>query len=157
MVEYGYIDDGYLRSRILEPRTESYKDGDEIKSRVISIPEQIKMLGDLWKPVDLIDDTKMRCRDGYVIRLVPYDAGDHISYEYKEVFDTQKVKKEIAVQKEFLSGSDYKITKCNEAMLMGEPLPYDIQFIHIERQQMRDTINELEALLKIKYAKIYAY
>ncbi|MEG1553772.1 MAG: hypothetical protein RR363_01980, partial [Rikenellaceae bacterium] len=64
MIEYGYIEDGFLRSRILEPRTESYKDGDDIKTRVISIGEQIEMLESVWKPVDIIDDTKMRCRDG---------------------------------------------------------------------------------------------
>lgn len=147
MIEYGYIEDGFLRSRILEPRTESYKDGDDIKTRVISIGEQIEMLESVWKPVDIIDDTKMRCRDGYVIRLLPYDAGDRIAYEYKEVFDTQKVKKEIAVQKEFLSGSDYKISKCYEASLLGESLPYDLVALHSERQAARDRVNELEAII----------
>ncbi|MEG2120429.1 MAG: hypothetical protein RRZ64_00045 [Rikenellaceae bacterium] len=131
----------------MEPRTESYKDGDDIKTRVISIGEQIEMLESVWKPVDIIDDTKMRCRDGYVIRLLPYDAGDRIAYEYKEVFDTQKVKKEIAVQKEFLSGSDYKISKCYEASLLGESLPYDLVALHSERQAARDRVNELEAII----------
>ncbi|MEG1554662.1 MAG: hypothetical protein RR363_06535, partial [Rikenellaceae bacterium] len=58
-----------------------------------------------------------------------------------------KVKKEIAVQKEFLSGSDYKISKCYEASLLGESLPYDLVALHSERQAARDRVNELEAII----------
>lgn len=49
--------------------------------------------------------------------------------------------------KEQLSSSDYMITKCMEASLLGETMPYDIETIHAERQAIRDEINRLEALL----------
>lgn len=46
-----------------------------------------------------------------------------------------------------LAESDYKVTKCYEASLMGEPLPYDITELHRERQSIRDEINRLESLI----------
>lgn len=148
MIEYGYIEDGYLRSRILEPIIDRYRDdNDEIKEREITIQEQINLLSPEWKPVDLIDHNKMECEDNYVIRLFPYDAGDHIAYEYRKVFDVQKVQSDIDVQKAILSGSDYKVSKCYEASLLGEQLPYDINELHTQRQAARNKINELEGVL----------
>ena len=44
-----------------------------------------------------------------------------------------------------LSGGDYKIIKCAEAQLTGEPMPYDIEALVAERNAMRAEINELEA------------
>lgn len=41
-----------------------------------------------------------------------------------------------------LNSSDYKIIKCMEAFLCGEPLPYDIVSLHAERQGLRDIINK---------------
>lgn len=41
-----------------------------------------------------------------------------------------------------LGSSDYKIIKCMEAFLCGEPLPYDIVSLHAERQGLRDIINK---------------
>ena len=49
--------------------------------------------------------------------------------------------------KEKLSSSDYKVTKCMEAQLLSNPLPYDINELYTERQQIRDKINELEILI----------
>lgn len=43
-----------------------------------------------------------------------------------------------------LSATDYKIIKCSECNLAGEPLPYDINELHATRQAIRDEINELE-------------
>lgn len=43
-----------------------------------------------------------------------------------------------------LSESDYKIIKCYEYSLVGKELPYDIEALHIERQSIRDEINQLE-------------
>ncbi|MBR4856011.1 MAG: hypothetical protein IKU94_05235 [Bacteroidaceae bacterium] len=43
-----------------------------------------------------------------------------------------------------LADSDYKVIKCMEAYLCGEPLPYDIAELHKERDAQRLTINELE-------------
>ena len=41
--------------------------------------------------------------------IVPYDAGDRISFRYIEVPDFQKVAHEIERSKEVLASSDYKI------------------------------------------------
>ncbi|NDV63778.1 hypothetical protein D0T60_00695 [Bacteroides sp. 224] len=57
------------------------------------------------------------------------------------------IQSQIDELKKQLSSSDYMITKCMEASLMGETLPYDIDAIHAERQEIRDEINRLEALL----------
>lgn len=67
------------------------------------------------------------------------------SWEIKT--DPVVITSQIEVLKEQLSSTDYMITKCMEASLMGEPLPYDIEAIHTERQAIRDEINRLEALL----------
>lgn len=40
-----------------------------------------------------------------------------------------------------LADGDYKIIKCMEAFLCGEPLPYDIAALHAERQALRVIIN----------------
>lgn len=42
-----------------------------------------------------------------------------------------------------LNATDYKIIKCSECSLAGEPLPYDVAALHAERQAIRDEINEL--------------
>lgn len=61
--------------------------------------------------------------------------------------DPTSIQRQIDELKEQLSSSDYMITKCMEASLMGETLPYDIDAIHAQRQEIRDEINRLEALL----------
>ena len=43
-----------------------------------------------------------------------------------------------------LGSSDYKIIKCMEAYLCGEPLPYDIAALHAEREAQRKIINKSE-------------
>ena len=43
---------------------------------------------------------------------------------------------------------DWKIIKCMEAKLLGEDLPYDINDLKLERQKIRDRINELEVLIE---------
>ena len=43
-----------------------------------------------------------------------------------------------------LASTDYKIIKCSECSLAGDPLPYDINELHATRQAIRDEINELE-------------
>ena len=47
--------------------------------------------------------------------------------------------------KDALAQGDYKIIKCTEAQLTGEPMPYDIEALVAERNAMRAEINELEA------------
>lgn len=41
-----------------------------------------------------------------------------------------------------LGSGDYKVIKCMEAFLCGEPLPYDITALHAERQALREIINK---------------
>ncbi len=46
-----------------------------------------------------------------------------------------------------LTATDYKVIKCYEAQLVGEPLPYDKDVIHADRQAKRDRINELQKII----------
>lgn len=149
-MEYGFINEnGYLRSQVLEERKEMYRDNDGIiKSRIISIKEQAKVLEENgWKPVDEIDCSKIQSEDGFIVKVMPYDAGECISFRYEKVKDTQKEEREIKALKASIEASDYKIIKCYEASLIGEELPYNIEELHKERQIIRNRINELEGKL----------
>lgn len=42
---------------------------------------------------------------------------------------------------------DWKVIKCYEATLKGILAPYNVEELLAERQQIRDRINEIEALL----------
>lgn len=151
MNEYGYInEEGYLHSKMLEILIERYKDeSEEIKERVVTIEEQAAMLIEQgWKPVDLIDESRMIAEEGYNIEISPYDAGECISYRYKKTFDRKEVNNKIQNLKKQLSNDDYKITKCYEASLLKEPLPYNVIELHAIRNELRAKINELEELLK---------
>lgn len=146
MKEYGYINEGgYLHSRIIEEQQERYFDGKTVKTRTITEEEQISALSAAgWKPVDTIDNSKLNTDDGYIIRLVPYDADDCIKFKYERVYDVQRRRKEIQQLKDNLASSDYKIIKCYEASLAGEEMPYDFAKLRAERQDVRDQINQLE-------------
>lgn len=148
MVHYGFIEDGFLRVKEIEPIVHRYRDEDsgEIKQKTISIDEQIAALPPHYKPVDSIDESKQETsKEDYTVRIIPYDAGDRISFRYVEVPDLQKVKNEINTLKESLNNSDYKVIKCYEASLCGEEMPYDIKAVRSERQAIRDKINQIEA------------
>ena len=158
MVEYGYIDEGgYLTSKILEEYTEKFRDDDgEIQERIISVEEQANILSGLgWKPVELVDDTKLNCPLYYSVHSAPYDAGDKISYKYEQRFNAKLVRNKIDELKASLTSNDsvigdYRITKCYEASLIGLDMPYDIENLHQQRQSVRDEINKLEALIASK-------
>lgn len=128
MKEYGYIEDGYLRSRFVED-------------------SETASLDKVWKPVDTIDDSQLTQGNGKVVVPVPYDAGDHIAYNYIEKADTGGIRQEINSLKQALTDTDYKVLKCYEASLIGETMPYDISSVHTERQALRDKINDLETKL----------
>lgn len=148
MVHYGFIEDGFLRVKEIEPIVHRYRDEDsgEIKQKTISIDEQIAALPPNYKPVDPIDESKQETsKEDYTVRIIPYDAGDRISFRYVEVPDLQKVRNEINTLKESLNNSDYKVIKCYEASLCGEDMPYDIKAVRSERQAIRDKINQIEA------------
>lgn len=63
----------------------------EITTRMVSVIEQVAELPTIYKPVDAIDESKQNTdKEGYVVRIVPYDAGDRISFRYIEVPDFQR-------------------------------------------------------------------
>ena len=149
MAIYGYMENGFLRARSLEPYMERYTDENgKQQQRVVSVAEQAEKLSAEWKPVDDIDESKTISEDeDYTIRLVPYDAGSRISYKYEKVVNTTKIQGEIDSLKTDLSETDYQVIKCYEASLVGEELPYDIQALHKERDLKRAQINTLETNL----------
>lgn len=149
MVEYGYMDNGVLKSQFLEQIENRHldKDGNEV-SEIVTVEQQVAQLSQEWKPVDVINEERMTTDDDdYVVIPVPYDAGERITYDYVRKFDKQKVQADIQSLKGLLSDSDYKILKCYEASMSGDVMPYDIGALHSDRQSKRDQINELEQLL----------
>lgn len=126
MAKYGYIENGFLRAREVEQG-------------------QVQNLSSDWKPVDDIDESKtISDDDNYTIRLVPYDNGNRISFNYEKVVNTTKIQGEIDAIKAELSETDYQVIKCYEASLVGEELPYDIKALHEDRNEKRAQINALE-------------
>ncbi|MDR1756127.1 MAG: hypothetical protein LBR65_04090 [Culturomica sp.] len=84
---------------------------------------------------------------GYVA-LDSYEVkGGKVVQSWVVVTDPTATTKRIEELKEQLSSSDYMITKCMEAQLIGAPLPYDVDALHAERQAIRDEINRMEELL----------
>lgn len=149
MVEYGYMENGVLKSQFLQQIENRHldKDGNEV-SEIVTVEQQVAQLSEEWKPVDVINEERMTTDDDdYVVIPVPYDAGERITYDYVRKFDKQKVQADIQALKDSLSESDYKITKCYEASLLGTELPYDIAELHAQRQAERDEINQLENML----------
>ena len=129
MAKYGYIENGFLRAREVEQG-------------------QVQNLSSDWKPVDDIDESKtISDDDNYTIRLVPYDNGNRISFNYEKVVNTTKKQGEIDAIKAELSETDYQVIKCYEASLVGEELPYDIKALHEDRNEKRAQINALETNL----------
>lgn len=129
MAKYGYIENGFLRAREVEQG-------------------QVQNLSSDWKPVDDIDESKtISDDDNYTIRLVPYDNGNRISFNYEKVVNTTKIQGEINAIKAELSETDYQVIKCYEASLVGEELPYDIKALHEDRNEKRAQINALETNL----------
>ena len=148
-IEYGYMEGGTLVSRFFEEQRiyTNDKDGKQ-RLKVITVEEQVAALSEEWKPVERISDFMLESTNPYeVVIPVPYDAGTHIAYDYQKRFDVQQVRTEIQGLKDALTSSDYKVSKCYEASLLGHILPYDIEFLHEERQAQRDQINYLEGVL----------
>ena len=126
---YGYMENGFLRAREVEQG-------------------QVQNLSPEWKPVDEIDESKTISDDeDYTIRLVPYDNGNRISFNYEKVVNTTKLQGEIDAIKAELSETDFQVIKCYEASLVGEELPYDIKALHEDRNEKRAQINALETNL----------
>lgn len=148
MKKYGYLDEtGALNTKKVQDVIERYRGHDgEIKERIVTVEmQEVELLKHGWKPIDDIDESQLGCEDGYYVKAIPYDAGDHISFKYDKKPDVQAIKNKIRALKQSLTDDDYKIIKCYELSLSGKPLPYDIAALHDKRQAVRDQINELEA------------
>ena len=153
MVLYGIIEDGVLRTQEIVQRTERIQvvkdDKPTIQERIITVDEQIQELTKAgWKPVDMIDESKLECAPGYAVRIVAVEYDDHIGYTYEKIQNLAYYKNQIKALKEELDNTDYKVIKCYEAFLVGEALPYNAQDLHTSRQSIRDNINSLEVALK---------
>ena len=153
MVLYGIIEDGVLRTQEIVQRTERIQvvkdDKPTIQERIITVDEQIQEFTKAgWKPVDMIDESKLECAPGYAIRIVAVEYDDHIGYTYEKIQNLAYYKNQIKALKEELDNTDYKVIKCYEAFLVGEALPYNAQDLHTSRQSIRDNINSLEVALK---------
>lgn len=87
------------------------------------------------------------CKEGF--KTIPdyLEIDGKIAQSWLTVYDNQTFINEITQLKSQLSATDYQVTKCMEAQLIGNPLPYNIEVLHSERQQIRDRINELEILI----------
>ena len=145
-MRYGYFEDGFLRVVNLEPEVRNYKQPDgTIRKVTVSIEEQLTERTERLKPIDDLDEETMEAAtEGHLVIPTPYDAGDRISFRYTTIVDKKFYNSQIQVLKQQLEDGDYKVTKCYEASLVGEPAPYDIQQLHTERQTLRAQINELE-------------
>lgn len=105
------------------------------------------------------DTAKAASADGYL----PYEETEKpvpaegiIPHNYSRSFEEQDGKivlvwkpypnyEAIAELKKMVAATDYKVIKCYEASLVGKDLPYDMNEVHKERQEIRDEINRLEA------------
>lgn len=153
MVLYGIIEDGVLRTQEIVQRTERIQvvkdDKPTIQERIITVDEQIQEFTKAgWKPVDMIDESKLECAPGYAVRIVAVEYDDHIGYNYEKIQNLAYYKNQIKALKEELDNTDYKVIKCYEAFLVGEAMPYNAQDLHTSRQSIRDKINSLEVALK---------
>ena len=124
-------------------------DKPTIQERIITVDEQIQEFTKVgWKPVDMIDESKLECAPGYAVRIVAVEYDDHIGYTYEKIQNLAYYKNQIKALKEELDNTDYKVIKCYEAFLVGEAMPYNAQDLHTSRQSIRDKINSLEVALK---------
>lgn len=102
-----------------------------------------------YVPVDKVDYSKTETGKGnYIIEIQPYRNGDRISFRYTRKLDKTAIQKDINSAEVLLKETDYKVIKCYEASLAGEPSPYDMKTLHKQRDEWRVKINELEELLK---------
>lgn len=82
--------------------------------------------------------------------LLPYyeEEGNSIIQKWEIVNnDINIINQKIKELKAQLADTDYKVMKCYEATLLDLPLPYLMDDVHRIREDYRDRLNELEALL----------
>ena len=95
-------------------------------------------------------------QEPYTVELSEFQSLEHRyrdeGYQrvgYYELIDnsSEKVAAEIERLKSELTATDYQVIKSYEYVLKGQPLPYDLNSIHSERQQLRNRIGELEQII----------
>ena len=97
--------------------------------------------------LNLVSSIQPTVQDGEVA-VDSYKEENGKLVQYWEVkVDSVYTQKKIDNLKEVISSSDYKVIKCQEASLIGEQMPYDVDELHKERQSIRDEINRLESLI----------
>lgn len=119
-----------------------------LKNSSISEEEYEKRMQEINSLLPFIESTAPNI--GENDSLLPYYEVENNSIIQKwEIVnnDINIINQKIKDLKTQLSNSDYKVMKCYEATLLNLPLPYNIDEIHEIRQDCRDKINELEALL----------
>lgn len=73
------------------------------------------------------------------------DEGFQIVGYYETIDNSpERIAAEINRLKSELTATDYQVIKSYEYALAKQPLPYDLNGLHSERQQLRDRIRELE-------------
>lgn len=73
------------------------------------------------------------------------DEGFQIVGYYETIDNSpERIAAEINRLKSELTATDYQVIKSYEYALAGQPLPYDLNGLHSERQQLRERIRELE-------------
>ncbi|MGV8092504.1 MAG: hypothetical protein AB2L24_11650 [Mangrovibacterium sp.] len=158
---YGKINEtGLLAVKPIRKKTEirskgvgKDKNGKEIVeeyTHLVTIDEQIEELTtEGWKPADEIDPEQMQsCGENEKIIAIPVDTGDRITYTYEKVVDREGIQRKIEKLKKEVAETDYQVRKCYECSLVGKALPYDIQAIHQEAEEIRKEINRLEGIIK---------
>ena len=87
----------------------------------------------------ILNPTKEQLADaGWTEVVPPTPTAEEIARQERE--------QRIWELKDALAQGDYKIIKCAEAQLTGEPMPYDVVELVAERNELRREINELEVL-----------
>ena len=81
---------------------------------------------------------EMLAEQGWVEVVPPTPTEEEIAAQQREA--------RILELKDLLAQGDYKIIKCAEAQLTGEPMPYNVAELVAERNAYRAEINALEAM-----------
>lgn len=114
----------------------------------------MRVIDTAGKPIAEYDLTKGQLITRKVIRedAAPIDnetkfAWTDADFEEVQMYVPHRVKtkaEKIAGLKAQLAKTDYKVIKCSECQLLGQEMPYDVVELHVQRQAIRDQINELE-------------
>lgn len=119
-----------------------------LKNSAISEEEYEKRIQELDSLLPLIES--MAPSIGENDSLLPYyEVESNTIVQKWEIVnnDIIIINQKIKELKAKLSDTDYKVMKCYEATLLNLPLPYNMDDVHQARQDYRDRINTLEALL----------